>query len=96
VPPWGKSSWPRKPAAVIGSSGGAIATAMAQQHLRTVLGALGLQLLGGEAYIQFKPELIEADDEVADERVRTFPKNFIDQFAGFAIKFAPTLARCAA
>jgi chromate reductase, NAD(P)H dehydrogenase (quinone) len=94
--PWGKSSWPSKPAATIGTSGGAIATAIAQQHLRTVLGALGLQLMGGEAHIQFKPELIDADDEVADDRVRTFLKNFIDQFAAFASKFAPALARRAA
>jgi chromate reductase, NAD(P)H dehydrogenase (quinone) len=94
--PWGKSSWPGKPTAIIGTSGGAAATAMAQHHLRTVLGALGLQLMGGEAYIQFKPELIDADDAVGDERVRTFLKNFIDQFAAFASKFAPTLAQRAA
>jgi chromate reductase, NAD(P)H dehydrogenase (quinone) len=94
--PWGKSSWPGKPAAIIGTSGGAVATAIAQQHLRTVLGSLGLQLMGGEAYIQFKPELIDADDEVADDRVRTFLKNFIDQFAAFASKFAPTPAQRAA
>ena len=39
--PWGKTSWPGKPAAVIGTSGGAISTAVAQQHLRAVLGDLG-------------------------------------------------------
>ena len=58
--PWGKTSWPGKPAAIIGTSGGAISTAVAQQHLRAVLGDLGLQVIGGEAYIQFKPELIDA------------------------------------
>jgi chromate reductase, NAD(P)H dehydrogenase (quinone) len=94
--PWGKSSWPGKPAAIIGTSGGAMATAIAQQHLRTVLGALGLQLMGGEAYIQFKPELIDAHDGVADDGVRTFLKNFIDQFAAFASKFAAALAQRAA
>jgi len=94
--PWGKSSWPGKPAAIIGTSGGAMATAIAQQHLRTVLGALGLQLMGGEAYIQFKPQLIDAHDGVAADGVRTFLKNFIDQFAAFASKFAPALAQRAA
>ena len=38
--PWGKSSWGSKPAAIIGTSGGALSTAIAQQHLRTVLGAV--------------------------------------------------------
>ena len=94
--PWGKSSWGSKPTAVIGTSGGAMSTAIAQQHLRTVLGALGLQLMGGEAYIRFTPELIDAHDEVGDDGVCTFLKNFIAQFAAFASKFAPTLAQRAA
>src|SRR5690606_8562270 len=66
--PYGKSSWPGKPAAIIGASPGAISTAVAQQHLRTVLGDLGLHVIGGEAYIQFRPELIDADGNVTDER----------------------------
>lgn len=86
--PWGKSSWPGKPAAIIGTSGGVISTAIVQQHLRAVLGDLGLHVVGGEAYIQFKPELIDAESRVTDEAVRGFLKAFIDQFAGFAGKFA--------
>ena len=39
--PWGKNSWPGKPAAVTGTSRGAIGTAVAQQHLRQILGASG-------------------------------------------------------
>ncbi len=85
--PWGKSSWPNKPAAVIGTSGGAISTAVAQQHLRAVLGNQGLHLLGGEAYIQFKPDLVDAEAGVTDESVRGFLKAFIDRFAGFAGRF---------
>ena len=61
--PWGKTSWPGKPAAIIGTSGGAISTAVAQQHLRAVLGDLGLHVLGGEAYIPFKPDLIDAQGD---------------------------------
>jgi chromate reductase, NAD(P)H dehydrogenase (quinone) len=94
--PWGKSSWPGKPAAVIGTSGGAISSAIAQQHLRAVLGNQGLHLLGGEAYIQFKPELIDAEANVSDESVRKFLKDFVDRFAGFAGKFAPAAAQRAA
>ena len=93
--PWGKSSWPGKPAAVIGTSGGAISTAVAQQHLRTVLGNLGLHVLGGEAYIGFKPDLIDAEGNVTDEKVRTFLKSFVDNFAGFAGRFERRTAAAA-
>ena len=86
--PYGKTSWPGKPAAVTGTSGGAISTAIAQQHLRAVLGDLGLHVIGGEAYIQFKPDLIDAQGNVTDDSVRKFLKAFIDQFAAFAARFA--------
>ena len=85
--PWGKTSWPGKPAAVTGTSGGAISSAIAQQHLRAVLGDQGLHLMGGEAYILFKPELIDAQNTVTDESVRKFLQAFVDQFAVFAAKF---------
>jgi chromate reductase len=84
--PWGKTSWPGKPAAITGTSGGAISSAIAQQHLRAVLGNQGLHLMGGEAYILFKPELIDAQNDVADESVRAFLKAFIDQFIAFTGK----------
>ena len=93
--PWGKSSWPDKPAAIIGTSGGAISTAVAQQHLRAVLGNQGLHLLGGEAYINFKPDLMDAEANVTDDSVRTFLKTFIDRFAAFAGRFAAQRAAAA-
>jgi chromate reductase len=94
--PYGKTSWPGKPAAIIGTSGGAVSTAIAQQHLRAVLGNQGLHLMGGEAYIQFKPELIDGQSDVADENVRKFLKAYVDKFAGFAARFAPQRAASAA
>jgi chromate reductase len=94
--PWGKSSWPGKPAAVTGTSGGAISTAVAQQHLRAVLANLGLHVMGGEAYIQFKPDLVDTQGAVADEGVRKFLKDFIDKFASFAGKFVSHRAAAAA
>ncbi len=93
--PWGKSSWPGKPAAIIGTSGGVISTAVVQQHLRAILGNLGLHVLGGEAYINFKPELIDAEGRVADDSVRAFLKTFIDNFAAFAGRFDSRAAEAA-
>ena len=94
--PWGKTSWPGRPAAVIGTSGGVISTAVAQQHLKAVLNAQGLNLIGGEAYVQFKPEMIDGDANVPDETVRGFLKGFVDRFTDFAGKLAPRARQAAA
>src|SRR5690349_8302917 len=74
--PWGRNSWTGKVAAVTGTSPGAISTALAQQHLRQILGAQGVVLTAGEAYLAFKPGLIDADDAVTDEGTRKFLKGF--------------------
>jgi chromate reductase len=79
--PWGKNSWTGKVAAVTGTSPGAISTALAQQHLRQILGAQGVVLTAGEAYLAFKPGLIDETGVIADESTRGFLKGFLDQFA---------------
>ncbi|MCX7311906.1 MAG: NAD(P)H-dependent oxidoreductase [Alphaproteobacteria bacterium] len=86
--PWGKNSWAGKVAAVTGASPGAISTALAQQHLRQILGAQGVVLAGGEAYLQFKTDLIDANHGVTDEGTRGFLKSFLDQFAVLVGKLA--------
>jgi chromate reductase len=94
--PWGKSSWPGKIAAVIGTSPGAIGTAVAQSHLRNVLGSiLGLLVMGGEHYITFKPELIAADGAVADASTQKFLSDFIAQFASLVSRHAVPQAAAA-
>ena len=55
-----------------------------------------MHVLGGEAYITFKPELIDAEGNVTDENVRKFLKAFIDQFAAFAGKLVQHAAAAAA
>jgi chromate reductase len=94
--PWGKNSWTGKLAAVTGTSPGAIGAAIAQQHLRAVLGDLGMVLMGGEAYITYKPEMVDAKDDVADESTRKFLKDFLGQLAAltakFTVKTAPGVA----
>ena len=94
--PWGKTSWPGKPAAIIGTSAGAISTAVVQQHLRAVIADLGLHVAGGEAYIAYKPELIDAQNKVSDESVRKFLGDFMDKFATFAGRFSPAASSRAA
>jgi chromate reductase len=93
--PWGKNSWNGKVAAVIGTSQGAISTALAQQHLRQILGAQSVVLSGGEAYLQFKPELFDANSDVTSEDTRAFLKGFVDQFVALVARVSQP-ARAAA
>jgi chromate reductase len=87
--PWGKNSWTGKVAAVTGTSPGAISTALAQQHLRQILGAQGVVLAAGEAYLAFKPGLIDDSGVIADESTRGFLKGLLDQFATLVGRLAP-------
>lgn len=94
--PYGKNSWIGKLAAVTGTSSGAVGTAVAQQHLRAVLGDLGVLAMGGEAYITYKPDMVDADNDITDESVRKFVKAYIDQLAALTAKFAAKAAPRAA
>jgi len=86
--PYGKNSWAGKPCFVTGTSPGAIGSALAQQHLRAVMSGLGVTLLGGEAYITFKPNLIDADGNVGDEDTRKFLQSFLDRFASLVARLS--------
>ena len=80
--PRGKSSWAGKSAAIVGTSPGAIGTAVAQAHLRSVLVACGVRLLGSpEVYFQTKPGLIADDFSISDDATREFLARFIDKLA---------------
>src|SRR5271156_7020022 len=70
--PWGKSNWPDKPGFITGTSPGALGTALVQSNLRTVMLGLGMTLLGGEAYVQFKPNLVDDQGNVSDEGTKNF------------------------
>jgi chromate reductase, NAD(P)H dehydrogenase (quinone) len=85
--PWGKNSWTGKVAAITGTSPGAISTALAQQHLRQILAAQGVLVMGGEAYLSFKPGLIDDEGTVTDDGTRGFLQAFVDQFADLVARF---------
>jgi chromate reductase, NAD(P)H dehydrogenase (quinone) len=53
--PYGKSVWANKPAFIAGTSPGAIGTALAQQHLRSVMTSLGMLLLGARPISRSSP-----------------------------------------
>jgi chromate reductase, NAD(P)H dehydrogenase (quinone) len=90
--PMDRNVWKGKVAAITGTSPGAIGTAVGQQHLRQILGILGSLVVGGEAYITFKPDLIDERGEIANEGTRAFLQTFTDNFLAVVTKLsAPTI-----
>lgn len=86
--PYGKNSFNGKPTAGIGTSGGAIGTAAAQQHLRSILAYLNVVLMGQpEGYIQFKQGLVDDQHTITDESVRKFLQSYVDAFAAWVDRY---------
>lgn len=86
--PTDRNVWRDKPAAITGTSMGAIGTAVGQQHLRQILGILGMTVMGGEAYISFTPEPVDADGHFLDESRRAFLAAYMDRFATLVEKLS--------
>ncbi|RZJ19694.1 MAG: NAD(P)H-dependent oxidoreductase [Brevundimonas sp.] len=92
--PYGSNAFARKPAAVIGTSPGAIGTAIAQQSLRSVLGFLNApQMNAPEAYIQFKPGLITDDGDVTVPATEEFLRQYMEAFHLFIARVTSVLPR---
>ena len=92
--PYGKNAFTRKPSACIGTSPGKIGTAIAQQHLRSILAFCNSPLMNSiEAYIQFEGGLVTADGEVTDETTREFLRNYMAEFSGFIARVYTVLPR---
>ena len=82
--PFGKNAFTRKPSAFIGTSPGKIGTAIAQQHLRSILAFCNSpQMNSIEAYILFERGLISEDGQVNVESTREFLRNYLVEFHGF-------------
>lgn len=79
--PWGTNSFAGKPSAVIGTSTGPLGTAIAQQHLRSVLSFLGAPELGQpEAYIRTTPGLFTDDGQITDDSTAEFLLTWLKAF----------------
>jgi chromate reductase len=90
--PYGTNSFARKPSAVIGTSPGAIGTAVAQQNLRSVLSFCNSpQMNAPEAYIQFTPGIITDDGEVTNDSTAEFLRNFMHEFHMFIARVRSVL-----
>lgn len=92
--PWGTNSFANIPTGVIGTSPGAIGTAVGQQHLRSVLGFLNSpQMNSPEAYIQFRDGMINDSGEIADDSTAKFLRNYLREFHEFIARVLTVLPR---
>ena len=96
--PFGQSVWEGKPAAIVGATAGQSGTAQAQAHLRSILVILGVILMGRpEVYQTLRPDLIDEDHLITDERTRLFLQKWVDSFVAWIARFAvPEQVRVAA
>ena len=92
--PWGQNSFARMPSGVIGTSPGAIGTAVAQSHVRGVLCFCNSPLMNNvEAYVQFKPGLITNEGEVTDDGTEKFLRNYMAELHAFIVRVLTVLPR---
>lgn len=86
--PYGKNLWAGKPAGMVGASVGVIGTAVAQAHLRIVLGYLDVPTLGQPGvYVHFTEKLIDGDGNVSNDATRKFLQTFMDSYVAWVAKF---------
>ena len=82
--PYGQNVWAGKPAAIAGMSPGAVGTAVAQSHLRSILTMLGMILLSQpEIYMSDRPGVIAEDGTVSAQQTETFLRDFLTRFGGW-------------
>jgi chromate reductase len=86
--PYGQSAWSGKPAGVLGTSPGAIGTAMAQQHLRNVLVFLDMQTMAQpEAFLQMREGMFNDDGSIGAAS-KEHLQNWVNRFTDFVKKRA--------
>jgi len=92
--PYGKNSFSRKPSAIIGTSIGAIGTAIAQTHLRGVLSFCNSPLMNApEAYIQWKAGLVDGDGNVTVQSTQDFLRTWMRELHAFIVRVYTVLPR---
>ncbi|WP_413316678.1 NAD(P)H-dependent oxidoreductase [Agrococcus sp. 1P02AA] len=82
--PYGENALSHKPVGIIGTSPGAIGTAVAQQHLKSIMSFCNAPIMNEiEAYIQFTDDLLDDDDAVADESSKEFLSTWMQTYDEF-------------
>lgn len=86
--PYGESVWTGKAAGILGVSPGSIGTALAQQHLRSVLAYLDVATLGQpEVYVQAKEGLFDDNGNISAGS-KQFLQVWMDRFVAWVKQHA--------
>lgn len=87
--PWGQNVWMGKAGGIVGTSPSAAGSAMAQQHLRNVLAAEGVNVLTTpEVFLQMKEGLIDDQFQITNEDTRKFLQGWMDRYVAWVKKTA--------
>jgi chromate reductase, NAD(P)H dehydrogenase (quinone) len=87
--PYGTSNWLGKPGAIVGASGGQIASAIAQTHLRSIALTQGIAVLPRpEVYFGYKEGVFDSEHNVTDPQAKQILQGFVDAFAAWVERLA--------
>jgi chromate reductase len=87
--PYGQNAWAGKPAGVIGGSVGAVGTAAAQQHLRSILAYLDVPTLGQpEVFIHAKEGFFDEAGNVTNAESKKFLQTWMDRYVAWVKRIA--------
>lgn len=85
--PAGETVWSGKFMASLGASPGAIGTAVAQSHFRSIMVSLGAILMGQpEIYLVYKDDLIDEKNNITIKPIEELLQKFLKLFAEGLIK----------
>lgn len=91
--PYGENALSRKPVGIIGTSPGAIGTAVGQQHLKTIMSFCNAPLMNEiEAYVQYTDGLVDDDDDITVESTKEFLSTYmraLDDFVRRVLTVVP-------
>lgn len=86
--PYGQSAWAGKPAGIVGASIGAISSAVAQLHLRTILAYLDMPTLGQpEVYLHIKDGFFDESGNFAHADTKKFMHGWMDKYVAWVKRF---------
>ncbi len=86
--PRGKNSWEGKPAGMLGAALSPAGTAVAQQHLRTVLAYLGAPALSQPAYVQITDGFFDDTGAIANAEIKKTLQAWMNLYLAWVKKFA--------
>ena len=88
--PYGTGKWQGKVAGIVGTSAGQVGTAIAQAHLRSILVAQGIAVMGRpEIYFIYKDGVFDAEHNVTDPQAKKILEGFVEAFAKWISRVPP-------